>query len=189
VLLAIDGVLNAISPDPPATWPEWTRFHANDPDGGSWRMQVSLGVVEWLKRLHESGRAEIRWHTTWQEGALDIGDVLGLPTFQVAHAPESNWNPVEMRRQWWKAPAAIRVTGEEKRRLIWIDDDISDFLRREDRLLLNGCCVLLNPKTAVGLTEADLARVDHYLDRWEIEDAAASADTSGDTSAAVASAA
>lgn len=194
LLLDIDGVLNAISPSPPDTFPadDWLRFHANDPAGGSWRMQISQSVVDWLKDIHADGRAEIRWHTTWQEGALDIGDKVGLPTFPVVDAPETNWNPIEMRKQWWKTPAAFRVVRDEGRRLIWVDDDISYHLAPSDSHLLktarrNGV-FLVSPRTATGLCPRDMGQINFALESWEKEDAATTA-PSGDTAAAAASAA
>lgn len=190
LLLDIDGVLNAISPDLSAPWPNesWVRFHATDIDGGEWRMQIAKDVVTYLSELHSSGRAEIRWHTTWQEAALDIGDEVGLPTFHVVDAPENNWNPIQMRRQWWKVPAALRVVNDEGRRLIWVDDDIAFFLHPRDRAEFRGRCHFVSPATKWGLTPRDLVLIDRALKDLESEDAA-SAEPAGDSPAAAASAA
>lgn len=190
LLLDIDGVLNAISPDPPDTFPadQWQRFHATDPAGGSWRMQIATPVVNWLRKLHVDGVVEVRWHTTWQAGALDIGDQVGLPTFRVADAPENNWNPIEMRRQWWKFPAAARVVQEEGRRLIWVDDDIDDFLHPRDQAVLNGRTALICPKTRTGLMPRNMGQIEYVINRWEREDAA-STDPSGEPASSASSAA
>jgi hypothetical protein len=74
-------------------------------------------VVNFLTGVHEEGRAEIRWHTTWQHDAQNLADLVGLPKFPVADAPEAPRDGVpngeltaaRMRDglpAWWKYGAA-----------------------------------------------------------------------------------
>ena len=41
-------------------------------------IQAALPVIQFFTDLAASGRAEIRWHTTWQYDALHLGERLGL---------------------------------------------------------------------------------------------------------------
>ena len=48
-----------------------------------------MDVVDFLIGVHEQDRAEIRWHTTWQHDAQNLANLVGLPTFPIAEAPEA----------------------------------------------------------------------------------------------------
>lgn len=174
-LLDIDGVLNAISAEPdPSIWPagEWIRAHAMC-QGIDWPLLAARPVLDFIRRVHESGRAEIRWHTTWQREAPAAGRALKLPDFPVHPCPEFDaflqqlGGAAPSGERWWKLPAADRVIGEEGRSLIWTDDDIGPQLRLygQDHLILTKPVVLaLSPDTRLGLTPEHLAVIDGFLD-------------------------
>lgn len=173
LLLDIDGVLNATATKVPDwIWPAhtWTRQHI---DG--FQITSSSRVVDFLTGVHEMGKAEIRWHTTWQDRALHVGERLGLPEFPVQECPE--WPPTPMkvahwfregRPGWWKYHAAERILTEEDRRLVWVDDDLfgnlSAPLRQELKAL--GTVLLVNPMTHTGLDAGDLKRISEQLTKW-----------------------
>lgn len=173
LLLDIDGVLNATATKVPDwTWPPntWTRQHI---DG--FQITSSSRVVDFLTEVHESGLAEIRWHTTWQDRALDVGERLGLPAFPVQECTE--WPPTselvafwirEGWPRWWKYKAAERILAEEKRRLIWVDDDILDELKAPQRQVLKrlGKILLVCPVSHTGLDAGDLRRIGDQLKKW-----------------------
>src|SRR5687768_10208625 len=138
MLLDIDGVVNAMSTKPPTH--VWKAHHWNQgsqlaDDGVEYPMLWAQPVVDWLTVLHEQELAEIRWHSTWQDESLKVGRLMGLPEFKVQECPEwlrYQFNGSALASEliracmppWWKYPAVERVVTQEKRRLIWIDDDI-----------------------------------------------------------------
>src|SRR3954452_2646480 len=124
LLLDVDGVLNA------------ARLHL--PDG--WQRGTFNGfVLSWdptvtarLRELHESGRVEIQWLSTWTENADELlAEPMGLPRGLRVHARpgvESTGFGGQLRggSGWWKLGAAMAVAEEEPgRRIVWIDDDLA----------------------------------------------------------------
>lgn len=152
-LLDIDGVVNSLSNKAPRyVWPleTWHKIDVADTAGISWPILYSTEVIDRINAVHDSGLAEVRWHTTWQESALNFADAVGLRGFYIADAPEFE-NLGQYTAQailnclptWWKFPAALRVLQEEGRPLIWTDDDVETGLRNyewpeglPDRLIL-----------------------------------------------------
>lgn len=170
-LLDIDGVVNACTPKPdPSIWPRNT-----------WREAKILGfpckaaqpVLDFILEVHESGRAEIRWHTTWQEDAQKFADEFGMPTLPIQDAPEFNRRLYDNAMQgrdttWWKRPAAWRVLTQEQRPLIWTDDDITYSLGRrgQDEMRALGPALLIGPNERTGLTPKHLRHIGDFLDLY-----------------------
>lgn len=181
LLLDIDGVINSLLMKPPSMgWPmdAWNSVDYVDPDGAQWPLLWSSMVVEYLNALHESGRVEVRWHTTWQDQALGFAKVVGLPEdWAVAHAPEftadqgSFARDQVLKRQptWWKYPAARRVLTDEGRPLIWIDDDLFDKVTRVYRNGLGqlGKILLICPDGQTGLLPKHMRQIEEVLLFWE----------------------
>jgi hypothetical protein len=165
-LLDIDGVVNAASRTfPTHAWPKetWQGVEVEDEEGVTWPIKAARPVVDFIKAVHESGRAEIRWHTTWQGHALHVGRRLGLPDFGVQEAPE--WKEQAGTEAWWKVPAARRVIAEEGRDLVWTDDDADRELSRGERAGLMGLgrLLIVCPQFATGLCRKHLRTIDRLL--------------------------
>jgi len=180
-LLDIDGVINAVSYKPPtAIWPEeaWQADHAVN-DGTSYRIHWAHPVIDFIKAVHESGRAEIRWHTTWQHQAQTVADLVGLPVLPVADAPEFYGGSAQVAAairhggrasevDWWKLGAALRVTREEGRPLIWTDDDMADALWHSTEETFNvgtieAPALMVCPNVYHGLSPRDLGQIELFL--------------------------
>jgi len=165
-LLDVDGVINAFPTiRQPGSWRrnQWTRFKVR-----GFHIQAARPVLDFIRKVHEEGLAEIRWHTTWQEKALDLGDVLGLPTFHIAAAPEFDDRPdnVPHLGYWWKAAAAYRVVDVEKRRLLWTDDDATELDDYDNRRIWAGgpgTAMVIAPDPSDGLVQTDLDRIQLFL--------------------------
>lgn len=161
-LLDIDGVLNAV--DYPTstlrfkTWPQDTWLNARIM---KFPMSVATAVRDFIRSSHESGLVDIRWHTTsWQDDVERITEWLDLPDFPVHRATNQHgWD-----RTWWKLPSALSVVHLEHRPLIWTDDDLNYELppRQKKRLQEDGA-LLICPKTEVGLSPAELRRINKFL--------------------------
>jgi hypothetical protein len=159
-LLDVDGVINAFRRQPQGSWPRrsWTRVRV-----AGFEINAALPVIAFLREVHRRGLAEIRWHTTWQELSLDLGDALGLPTFHVQEAPEFAGRDTE--ETWWKLPAARRVLADEGRPVVWTDDDAA-YLAPGDRkqlALIGPRLLIVAPDDRTGLNQADLDQIHLFL--------------------------
>lgn len=166
-LLDLDGVVNAASRKfPTHAWPgeTWQEIEAEDEEGITWPIKAARPVVEFIKAVHESGRAEIRWHSTWQAHANLVGGQIGLPEFGVQEAPEYKSAGAD---DWWKAPAARRVLAEEGRDLLWTDDDADAELGRAERTELASLgrrLLIVCPDSTTGLCKKHLRQIGRFLD-------------------------
>ena len=81
-LLDIDGVINATvgwkGKPPTQVWAASNWIDTVAADAIQFRILSARPVIEFVKLVHETGRAEIRWHTTWQHSAQNVADALGL---------------------------------------------------------------------------------------------------------------
>jgi hypothetical protein len=156
-LLDLDGVLNAHAERGDRhAWPAevWRRDEVR-----GWPMLVAQPVIDFVRAVHDQGRAEIRWHTTWQHHAQDFADRFGLPRFAIVDAPEFEY-PDD---GFWKLPAIVRAV-DEGRPLVWTDDDAMG-LRPARRLELAERVPLLviAPPLHVGLCPRHLRQIDRFL--------------------------
>lgn len=178
-LLDVDGVLNAATKKPDRNvWPaeDWVQGRARD-DTRSWPILYARPVAAFIREVHESGRAEIRWHTTWQEWARAIEELLDLPSFPVQEAPEwevflDGGRTKPHNDEWWKIGAALRVVEEEKRPLLWTDDDADSFWNLpaavRTRITSAQPTLIVAPAPETGLCKRHLRQIDAFLtDRAE----------------------
>jgi len=178
-LLDVDGVVNAHTNSPQrllSAWPKeaWVDTEA---DGGRkvWQIQAATPVVDFIRKVHDSGLAEIRWHTTWQEHALNVGRAIGLPDFPIHDAPEYDpgfWHRVRGTDSWWKLPSVTRLVHLEKRALIWTDDDIDYEMTKQQRRSLqeDNRVLLIAPDAYVGLCQVHLDKIDKFLSPGDEEE-------------------
>jgi len=177
-LLDIDDVLNTVRPAP-QVWPadQWRTGEITI--GVRLKLAVAQPVLDFVRGVHETGRAEIRWHTTWQQDAHKFADLFGLPEFPIADPGASpRWG--QSRVSWWKLPAAQRVLADEDRPLLWIDDEIRHLPAHQIGSLHDlGPCELIAPKVDAGIARRHLREINAFLDLFT--PAAVPALTEGDT--------
>ncbi len=163
LLLDVDGVLNAVRHDLPDGW-QRGRFNG-------YVLSWNTTVVARLRALHEAGQVELQWLTTWTELAdLLLAEPLGLPRGLRTHhrdvLPTGFGGALRGLSGWWKLAAAQAVVeAEPGRRIVWIDDDLTD--QAEDTsewLAANGHVLVVAPDYSTGLTHAELDRVTAWLD-------------------------
>jgi len=174
-LLDIDGVVNAITKKPDRNvWPlpTWIRTQAHG-SGVDWPVWTARPVLDFIRRVHDTGAAEVRWHTTWQHEATNYATAVDLPDFPVLPCPEyadhqkaGGARPIGA--VWWKLAAAERVVRDEGRSLLWTDDDADHELRRadrvEDRLREIAPVLIVCPRENLGLTRKHLRQIAKFLD-------------------------
>ena len=162
LLLDVDGVLNAVRADLPEGW-QRGRFNG-------YVLSWDPTVVARLRALHDSGRVELQWLTTWTEMADRLlAEPLGLPRGLRTHGrdllPTGYGGSLGGLAGWWKLSAAQTVVeAEPGRRIVWIDDDLAD--QAEDTsewLAAHGQVLVVAPDYSTGLTHAELDRVDAWL--------------------------
>lgn len=166
-LLDIDGVVNACTRKPDRNvWPldQWRSVRVAVGDH-SLPVLAAQPVVDFIRRVHEEGQAEIRWHTTWQKDAACIEAALGMPSLPVQDCPE--FTDRHLRDAWFKLAAAERVVMEEGRSLIWTDDDLGWELRGAGRtidLLREVAPILtISPDDRTGLTPKHLRLIAEFV--------------------------
>ena len=163
LLLDVDGVLNAVRRDLPEGWRRGTF--------NGYVLSWDPTVVARLRELHECGRVELQWLTTWTSMADELlAEPMGLPRGLRTHSrPDvlptgfgGEWRGIP---GWWKLAAARAVAeAEPDRRIVWIDDDLAD--QAEDTsewLATNDQVLVVSPDFTTGLTHAELDRVEAWL--------------------------
>jgi hypothetical protein len=163
LLLDVDGVLNAVTLDLPEGWQRgiYNGFVL------SWDPTVTAR----LRALHESGRVELQWLTTWTENADKLlAEPMGLPRGLRTHErddvlPTGFEGELRGMSGWWKLAVARAVAeAEPDRRIVWIDDDLAE--QAEDTgewLAANGQVLVVAPDLFTGLTHGELDRVEAWL--------------------------
>lgn len=163
LLLDVDGVLNAARLDLPAGWRQgWFNGYLL-----SWDPTVTAR----LRELHDGGRVEIQWLTTWA-GDADrlLAEPMGLPRGLRTHArdgvaPAGFGGALGGRSGWWKLAAARALAEEEPdRRIVWIDDDLAEQAAETGEwLAVRPHVLVVAPQLAVGLTHAHLDEIEAWL--------------------------
>jgi hypothetical protein len=163
LLLDVDGVLNALLPEGP----------------GRWAQGIFNGyVIAWdptitarLRGLHENGRVEIQWLTTWGEDADRLlAEPMGLPRglrtrARELAAPTGFAGRLGGESSWWKLAAAREAAEEEPgRRIVWIDDDLAEQAAdTTDWLAANPHVLVVAPSLFAGLTHEQLDAIEAWL--------------------------
>lgn len=163
LLLDVDGVLNAVRSDLPEGW-QRGRFNG-------YVLSWDPSVVARLRALHESGRVELQWLTTWTEMADRLlAEPLHLPRGLRTHSrevlPTGYGGALGGLSGWWKLTAAQAVAAAEPGRpIVWIDDDLAD--QADDTsewIAAHGQVLVVAPQVTTGLTHAELDRIEAGLD-------------------------
>lgn len=164
LLLDVDGVLNAASLDMPDDWERGTF--------NGFVLTWDPTITARLRRLHESGRVEIHWLTTWTTDADRLlAEPMGLPRGLRTHAradaaPTGFVGQLRGREGWWKLTAAREVAeAEPGRRIVWIDDDLAhQAADTGEWLAANSHVLVVAPGLRRGLTHEELDAVEAWLD-------------------------
>jgi len=154
LLLDVDGVLNGLVMKLPAGW-ETGMFNG-------YRICWDPSVVSRLRALHDEGRVEIQWLTTWCEDADRLlAEPMGLPRGLVTHSEHRT----ERLPGWWKLHHAREIAeSDPDRRIVWIDDDHGPYDREAHGWVQAHPNVLaVRPDFRTGLTHAELDAMEAWL--------------------------
>ena len=163
LLLDVDGVLNI----PRGRLPEgWRRDRFN-----GYELSWDPSVTSRLRELHEAGRVEIQWLTTWTTDADRLlAEPMGLPRGLKVHdredaAPVGFLGRLNGLSGWWKLAAAREVAeAEPDRRIIWIDDDLAaQAADTGEWLAARPHVLVVAPDLFEGLTHQQLDEVEAWL--------------------------
>lgn len=153
LLIDVDGVINFTGN---SCWPVAKQAKVMH-EKRKYLITWSPVVVEKLNLWFDSGLAEIRWLTTWDKYAQDnLAPALGLRHFELARDPVENID---------KDVAADRtVLAEPGRPIVWIDDDVSYYVRRiRSNWMAKNTTLIVQPDTRIGLTPEQLATIESFL--------------------------
>ena len=163
LLLDVDGVLNAARWELREGWERGT-FHG-------FVLSWDPTITARLRELHESGRVEIQWLTTWTTDADKLlAEPMGLPRGLKVHdrddvAPTGYSGPAGGLSGWWKLAAARAVAeAEPGRRIVWIDDDLAEqAVDVVEWLSANPHVLVVAPDLYEGLTHDQLDAIEAWL--------------------------
>lgn len=160
-LLDVDGVINALPrSSTAAAWSDLRRIESSPYENPKmlYTITYSPRLLDQVRRMHVSGAVELRWLTTWGDGAnLDLGPQLGLPRIESVCEPDDSYD------EWWKLTAARRLHEENPdARVVWTDDDLKHepHARREAR---DWGWLVISPDDEIGLTPEHLDEINEYL--------------------------
>lgn len=171
--LDVDGVINAFPTHKNRSKYKRGRatpFYGDEPynmGAYMYKIQYDPTILERMRALHDSGKVEIVWLTTWGNGANGgLRTLVGLPELRCVGEME---DPKYRGLHWWKDRARQDWLDENPgARFIWTDDHISHYLTEEelDKILGdNGMAIC--PPEETGLTHEDLDRIEEFLQNCE----------------------
>lgn len=130
---------------------------------GGWQGTIVCDpqVIAYLKRWHETGLAEVRWLTSWDDDANTcFAPAVGLPELVVHPEPAR----AEPGSGWWKEAVVSHHMRETPRRVVWLEDEAEDrsaVHRLADTDPHNA--LIITPDPRIGLTVEDCARAEQFL--------------------------
>ncbi|GAA2537509.1 hypothetical protein GCM10010435_00660 [Winogradskya consettensis] len=157
LLLDVDGVVNAFR----AGWyaaPRIVQVYSTA-DAYDYRIRYEPALIDWLRRLHESGRAEVTWCSTWCSDAAALGDALGLRGL-----PRAFTEPVTGEEASLAKFTAAQDVITSGRRLVWVDDvEVHTYAGKCAPWTATGRALLVGPNPSRGLRTRDLRRIESFL--------------------------
>jgi hypothetical protein len=159
-LLDVDGVINAIKPGwgaAPSRALVWSAA-----DQTSYLLRWAPTLVDRIRALVLTGKAEVRWCTTWCPEAERLEALWHLPELDRS----LDADPMPRGPQCWplkqEAARAVLAAGH---RLIWTDDEaLPPEGPERDDLTANGRALLIAPRAARGLQPADLDLIEKFAE-------------------------
>jgi putative intracellular protease/amidase len=154
-LLDVDGVINVNRPG----WGAAPRSGTAYADGYGYRMRWAPALIDWIRRLHNTGLVEVRWCTTWCAFADQLEWLWRLPRLERAFTDPLNGREAVEAKQ-----AAARKVLADGRRLVWTDDQVvpTPGTRLYDELTADGRAMLIRPSPRCGLQPADLDAIETF---------------------------
>jgi hypothetical protein len=154
-LLDVDGVLNTRRPG----WGGPTSKGFAYSEGRPFLMRWSPALIRRIRAIHDAGRVEIRWCTTWCPESDQLEALFGLPHFSRVWTEQLNGLVASLA----KANAAYGVL-EEGHRLVWTDDqEVPTEGMIFDELTADGRALLIAPSPNRGLQPDHLARIEQFV--------------------------
>ncbi|WP_062077197.1 hypothetical protein [Demequina globuliformis] len=175
VYIDVDGVINAQpdSPDDLEHWPPdtWQRRHVNfGAPMGSGTLTWNLAAIDSLHMIENTPDVHMWWCTTWGNYAVEllapnigIGHDWRVAPWHVRNTPSS--------LDWWKAAHVRHALQHSDDRVVWIDDEITQWQTSQRNSGNDGELAWLNtdrllticPNTRCGLTPEHFNEIEAFL--------------------------
>lgn len=162
IFLDFDGVINAVSKNPPTnlhpkeTWKQTICTEETD-----YFIMYSTIVVDFINELSQTN--DIYWLSTWREYTNQFPDKLGL-----IHLPYLDETGLELDPfDWWKFGVAedfIKEHVDADEKIVWIDDDLKYGRKKEAAALLNYNMLFIGPTTEHGLSTSQMREIKEFCD-------------------------
>lgn len=170
VFIDIDGVINAVSVDPP-TNTGWDPDLWNQERVNGYMITWNTELVDTLNDIFKNSDVTPVFLTTWQAQAKhDLAPVIGLEAenYKVLH-PDNQNELFSIHNGWWKLHALKNeIEASDIDRLVWLDDDIKYEANATDwanARSLSGNTLALSPHTGSGLTKNDLHAIIKFVNQ------------------------
>jgi len=158
-LLDVDGVVNAFR----AGWSTAPRRVQvwSTADNYDYRIRYEPRLIDAIRDIHEGGRAEVTWCTTWCSEADLLEAEFGLPALPRAFTERFTGEAASQAKV-----AAAREVIAAGRRLIWTDDVEIDVHAEECApWVADGRALVIAPNPSRGLRPKHLDQIEEFLKR------------------------
>jgi len=156
-LLDVDGVINALR----AGWsaaPETVQIWS-PADNYDYRLRYEPRLVDAIREIHVSGRAEVVWCTTWCSEADLLEEKFGLPPLAKAFTERFTGEAASRAKV-----AAAREVIAAGRRLVWTDDvEVERHAEECEPWAADGRALLIGPNPSRGLRPRHVQEIEEFL--------------------------
>ena len=164
IYLDVDGVINAISGNPPKANTQWTGEWSKEKIE-DWWILWSHELVENINLLAARDDVTVKWLTTWQELApKELCPVTGIQgqSWEVLYGDIHSHG--YMGADWWKLDAIQEDLDKERPdKAVWIDDDIYMFRRAMDWAENHPEIRVVCPTMAHGVTKKHINGIIEFI--------------------------
>lgn len=150
---------------PDGTWTaeQWVRKY----NWVSW-LSVAQPVLDFFTKVHNEGRAEILWLTSYREAAHElIGETFDLPKWGNAPDYPVTLSIFDPSVRWWKTKSIAELL-DNGRKVIWADDELQKKVSVDDPVFSSlDLQFVMIEDAKKGLEQEDLDFIENTLMEWE----------------------
>lgn len=165
VLLDFDGVINAVSKNPPRnihpldTWNQ-TICVDHGVKETEYPIMYSTAVIDFINELSKDN--DVVWLTTWRKDTAQFKEKLGIVDLPFADELTHKPDPLE----WWKYGIAKKLI--EDKPFVWIDDEFKYGRTKEQTELIGHCHphLCIGPVITYGLTMKEMTRIKQFCEDY-----------------------
>jgi len=151
ILLDLDGSVAA-----EGKLPEGSYLPFSGSGYATW--QVRVRVLEWIAEKRQDERVELLWSTTWQQYANSILEESNIEPIEWLSFDDTYQNPGD----WYKRDGIRLFLEDAPDPIVIVDDELPPALLALD----NPRILAIKPNSLSGLTDAELERIDSFVEDY-----------------------